>query len=129
MLKIVLITFQSHIRAQWWILFSALKDWLISLKCHIRGDLVTCVSASIFTQVTTQEDFSIIFLIELAKKFMHLVNTLFNKVLGKNKEYVSYLYLKLNKLFGQSNILDEQPQFPISGEHRLQAKPLFFITF
>ena len=38
MLKIVLITFQSYIRAQWWILFSALKAWLISLKCHIRGE-------------------------------------------------------------------------------------------
>lgn len=118
MLKTVLITFQSHIKAQWWILFSALKAWLISLKCHMRGDLVMCVSGSIFTQVTTQEDFSTVFLIELAKKFMHLVNTLFNEVLGKNKEYVFYLYSKQNKFlvnptFWRNNL------FPISGEHRL----------
>lgn len=57
---------------------------------------------------------------------MHLVNILFNKVLGKNKEYVFYLYLKLSKLFCQSNILEEQPQFPISGEHSFRQSLYFY---
>ena len=36
----------------------------------------------------------------LAKKFIWLVNTLFNKVLAENEKYVFYFYLKLNEHFG-----------------------------
>ena len=35
----------------------------------------------------------------LAKKFVRLMNTLFNKILGENETCVFYFYLKLNKLF------------------------------
>ena len=39
----------------------------------------------------------------LAKKFIWLVNTLFNKVLAENEKYVFYFYLKPNKRFDQPN--------------------------
>ena len=40
----------------------------------------------------------------LAKKFVWLVNMLFNKVLGENEKCVFYFYLKPTALFGPSNI-------------------------
>ena len=43
--------------------------------------------------------------IGLAKKFIQLVNPLFNQVLDENWKYVFYFYLKPNKLFGQLNML------------------------
>lgn len=42
----------------------------------------------------------------LAKKFVWLVNTLFNKVLAENEKYVFYFYLKPNEHFGQPNTLN-----------------------
>ena len=43
--------------------------------------------------------------IGLAKKFVWLVNILFNKMLGENENCVFYFYLKPNELFGQPNSL------------------------
>ena len=45
--------------------------------------------------------------IGLAKKFVWLVNTLFNKVLHENEKRAFYFYLKLNELFGQPNSLKD----------------------
>ena len=42
--------------------------------------------------------------IGLAKKFIQLMNTLFNKVLGENEKCIFYLYLKPNELLEQANI-------------------------
>ena len=61
--------------------------------------------------------------IELAKKFFWLMNTLFNKVLGENEKCVFYVYLKLNKLFGQPYNLG----CPRGGFHKLINVP--FLSF
>ena len=39
--------------------------------------------------------------IELAKKFIQLVNTLFNEVIDEYENFVFYFNLKLNELFDQ----------------------------
>ena len=43
--------------------------------------------------------------IGLTKKFVRLVNTLFNKVLDENEKCVFYFHLNLNELFGWLNII------------------------
>ena len=47
-------------------------------------------------------------MIGLAKKFIWLVNTLFNKVVSENAKCVFYFYLKPNELFGQSNTINSK---------------------
>lgn len=69
MLVIVLLTCQSHTRGQRQILFSVLKGWLVSLKCHTHGDLLICVSASILNRVTARDTFSAVFILEEQSRF------------------------------------------------------------